>query len=175
METCAKLRQGLLCKCKRKEVGVRWLSQYRKKVYFLYYQCKCNMPREIGRCDQLGVSLHSTRRLNISPDPLSSKSGVNSTVRQPQRIQQIGSLIKYATEWAIEFHCLCWQVKDRRHNFLGFYLRCILNVSSTKSVPGCINFYKIFCCCYAQLEAEWKQVKSQEWHHATRTNTQWLD
>lgn len=62
----------------------------------------------------------------------------------PQRIKQIGCLIKYATEWAIEFYCLFWQVKDRRDNFLGFYLRCIFNVSSTKSVPGCINFYKIF-------------------------------
>lgn len=61
----------------------------------------------------------------------------------PQHIRQIGCLIKYATEWAIEFYCLFWQVKDRRDNFLGFYLGCIFSVFSTKGVPGCINFYKI--------------------------------
>lgn len=129
------------------------------------------MPREIGKCDQLGVSLHSTRLRNISPDPLSSKSGVNSTVRQPQRIQQIGSLIKYAAEWAIEFYCLCWQVKDRRHNFLGFYLRCILNVSSTKSVPGCIKFYKIFLLLL--LCPTWSRMKtSQKSGMASRNKNQ---
>ena len=44
----------------------------------------------------------------------------------------------------------------QRHNFLGFYLRCILNVSSTKSVPGCINFYKIFFVCVPNLR--WNEL-----------------
>lgn len=144
MGVCTKFSQGSLWKSKGKRLVSSDFLKKSKTVYFLYYHSECNMPRKIGRCDQLGVSFHPTRLLSISSHTSSPKSAMKSTVSQPPVHSAIGCLIKYATEWAIEFYCFFWQVKDRRDNFLGFHLRCIFNIASTKGAPGCINFYEIF-------------------------------
>lgn len=82
MEMCAKLSQGLLWKSKRQEVGVHQLSQCIKASLFSVLS-ELTQHAKRNRCDQLEVSFHSTRLLNISPYPLSSKSAVKSTVSQP--------------------------------------------------------------------------------------------